>query len=262
MRRERRAAHKRPPWPERVFHEEIEPLIHDPAPLRRVWTMVLLGSVVVLALAAGVLGVLRATGITGDETGPASRPHGSSSSPAASPTASSPDDREALEDCRNQWSLQHEVLTSAGPAMRQWAKHITAMNQLVSGRITLADAQAYWARTRVGAARNVHRFEAADEEVSSSAGSPCMVASPPAGASAALAGCLDAVDAGSTALESARTTMATWHHHIRDMERLRTGKLSPAMAQQMWLRTWKQGDRELHTFRRDEARFEALACAT
>lgn len=261
MRRGRRAAHKRPPWPERVFHEEIEPLIHDPAPMRRVGTTTLLGIVVALSLAAVVLGVLRAAGIRGHDTGTTSPRRDTSSTPPSTP-ARSPTvaDGTALNACQQLWSLEQEVLTVARPAMNQWDTHIVAMNQLVAGRITLDQAVAFWNKTRLGATRHVHAFDAADRRLRSTSGLPCAAASTPGDTSPALAACLAAVDAAHTTLGSARTTIATWSHHVRDMERLRRGKLSPAMARQMWLQTWKQGVRELRTYRRDEVRSESLTC--
>ena len=262
MRRGRRAAHKRPPWPERVFHEEIEPLVHDPAPVRRAWITTLLGVVVALALTAGVLGVLRAAGVTDDDSGTSSQPSDTGSGPPSAPASSTAgDDGQALASCHHLWSLQQEVLTAAHPAMDQWEVHIAAMNQLVAGKITLAQAVAFWDKTRVGATHNVHAFDAADQRFRSASGSLCAAAStPPANASPALAACLTAVAAAGTTVGAARTTMATWSHHVHDMERLRMGTLSPAMAQQMWLQTWKQGDRELRTYRRDETRSEQLSC--
>lgn len=272
MRRGRRAAHKRPPWPERVFHEEIEPLIHDPAPARRVWATMLIGVVVVLTLAAGVLGVLRLAGVTTDDTSTSSRPHGTTPTAPATPAmtpattpdttpAANGDEQQALASCRQLWSLERGVLTAARPAMGQWEQHIAAMNQLVAGKITLTQAVSYWSRSRVRAERHVRAFEAADRSFRSTSASVCPAATArPPGASTDLAACAEAAGAAGTTLAAARTSMRTWSHHIRDMERLRTGALSPTMAQQMWLQTWKQGARELRVYQHDETRSEQLGC--
>jgi hypothetical protein len=160
-------------------------------------------------------------------------------------------------------SLQRGVLNAARPALRQWGVHIGAMNQLVAGKITLAQATAFWDRTRVHAAQRVRAFEAADKLFRSSSGSLCPeAASPSAGSTAELGTCLDAVTAGDATVRAARRTMVTWSGHVRDMERLRMGMLSPTMAQQMWRQTWRKGDQELRTYRRDDARARQLDCSS
>jgi hypothetical protein len=57
------------------------------------------------------------------------------------------------------------------------------------------------------------------------------------------------VRADSHAVAAARTAVHTWEMHVGDMERLRSGKLSPAAATRMWLSMWQEGVRELQAYR-------------
>jgi len=54
--------------------------------------------------------------------------------------------------------------------------------------------------------------------------------------------------------------MATWSHHLQNMERLRSGMLSPTMAQQMWLHTWRKGVQELQSYHRHLDKAKHLRC--
>ena len=221
---------------------------------------------VVVLLTVGLLllaAVLSYVGHEDRRSATASVPRDSSAGvPLLGTTVPHPEDRLVLDSCRALWKLQQGVLAAARPAMGQWEVHIGAMNQLVAGRITFAQATVFWNSTRVQAADRVRAFQAADRLFRSTAGSLCPEATTPSRpASGALKSCLEAVDAGDAAVRAARTTMVTWSRHVRDMERMRMGTLSPTMAAQMWQMTWKKGDRELRTFRSDEAAARELRCA-
>lgn len=265
-RRQQPAATGHSEWTERLVRDKSELDFHEHVPPARGHPdgPTVLSIVVLLTLALGLLGAALAS--AGDSDAPSSPTSRSDNltvtPPSLGTNGSAAGDRRALESCRALSALQRGVLDAARPAMRQWEVHIGAMNQLVAGKITLAQARAFWDSTRVQAARRVQAFEAADRLFRSSTGSLCPeAAAPPRDATGALQGCLDAVVAGDATVKAARTTMVTWRGHVRDMEHLRMGMLSPKMAQQMWQQTWKQGNSELRTYRRDDARAERLSCA-
>jgi len=161
-------------------------------------------------------------------------------------TAAAAADSGGLQACEKVWNAQSVALDAAGRSLQQWRIHVDAMNQLVAGEITLAQAQDYWNRTRKGAAARVAEFETAD-------GSYADVASQCAGdratkASPALARCEAGVRARDRAIDAGTVAISTWKHHIMDMEMLRTGQITPAQATRMWLRSWRQGVSELDTF--------------
>lgn len=55
------------------------------------------------------------------------------------------------------------------------------------------------------------------------------------------------------ALRVATTAADTWRMHVRDMEMLREGRLSPAEATRMWLASWQQGMRQLKAYQAAES---------
>jgi hypothetical protein len=50
-------------------------------------------------------------------------------------------------------------------------------------------------------------------------------------------------------LHAARTAIGTWRRHVRAMEMLRMGHMSPATASRMWLAMWQRGQDEIETYR-------------
>jgi hypothetical protein len=133
--------------------------------------------------------------------------------------------------------------------MDQWAVHIGAMNKLVVGQISLSQANAFWNQTRVGAKQHVTQFQQAMKEVRRT-GVDC----PSPGKLGqkvpyALRTCVRQVDADLRTLRAARTAIDTWSMHVRDMERLRSGKLSASAATRMWLSMWQRGVHQLQAYR-------------
>jgi hypothetical protein len=165
------------------------------------------------------------------------------SSPPSSPSAAATAEpaADARSDCRALLSAESATIGRAVDALAQWRVHVRAMNKLVGGQITLAQANAFWNSTRVGAARRVARFERAEQQFHAAFdNSGCSGEVP--------ARCQEAAQARGATLFAAQTAVGTWKHHVMDMEMLRMGHLSPAKATRNWLRNWKQGVAQLRDF--------------
>lgn len=100
-------------------------------------------------------------------------------------------------------------LAAARPALRQWDVHVSAMNQLVVGEITLQQATRFWDRTRLGAQRNVERFRTAWRDVERE-GVDCPAPDLMGPAPAAVRSCARLVEAELGVLRIARTSIDTW----------------------------------------------------
>jgi hypothetical protein len=174
---------------------------------------------------------------------------------AATTAANEPEPRDPsltrLAECHPAWDAQADTLVAAGRSLAQWRLHVGAMNQLVAGDISLAQASAYWNRTRVGAAARAADFEQAAGAYSVAA--PRCVglngASLPADASGPLQECVSGVRARDEAIEAASVSVTTWQHHMNDMDMLKAGQITPAQATRKWLDSWRAGVRQLDTFR-------------
>jgi hypothetical protein len=152
-----------------------------------------------------------------------------------------------LERCREVFAAQTRPLRAVPAPLSQWQVHIGAMNKLVTGVITLRQATRFWSQTRVGAARGLARYRSASEAFGQ------RTARCPRTADAAspkeVLRCTEAVAARGRELATADRALATWRVHVRHMEMLRTGEMSPARATQLWLMSWHAGVRELAAYR-------------
>jgi hypothetical protein len=164
----------------------------------------------------------------------------------SAPPQQSADTRAAR--CSEAAAALEAPLRAARPALRQWDVHVDAMNKLVVGEITLQQATAFWNRTRVGAQRNVDRFQKAWTALQRT-GVDCPAPALLGPAPAPVRSCSRLVEAELGVVRTARTSISTWDTHVHHMDMLRMGMLSPEKATEMWLSMWKRGVRDLDAYR-------------
>lgn len=168
----------------------------------------------------------------------------------------------AVEQCRAVWTAQEAPLTAAATSLAQWQMHVDAMNELVAGEITLAQATAFWEQTRIEAAGKVAAFTTAD--VTYAASDPScrapLLADDTGVDVEGLTACEAAIEARNEVLDAARVSIRTWHHHVIDMDLLRAGELSPELALELWRRYWKQGVEELAAYRKQLGETASESC--
>jgi hypothetical protein len=167
----------------------------------------------------------------------------SSGEPSQTPPSAASSDT-LLESCRTLFAQELQAQLAADASMAQWQLHIDAMNQLVAGKITLAEASAYWSSTRKGAIHRVERFRRLDERLARSH-HECTGAGL---ADARLTACVQATRAAGRTLDAARTATRTWRHHIREMEMLRRGDITPTRALTMWVAMWHTGQDQVERY--------------
>jgi hypothetical protein len=188
-----------------------------------------------------VAGPSSAVGMAGGAGGEAA-----SEAPSPGPSAAA---QGRLERCVDAEQAVQAPLRAGRPALGQWEVHVGAMNKLVTGAITLQQATEFWDETRVGAQRHVEAFQDAWSSFRQH-GVDCVSPALMAPATPALRPCAQRVAADLDALEAARTSIRTWATHVRHMEMLRTGMMSPQDATSMWLTMWQRGQRELDAYHR------------
>lgn len=155
-----------------------------------------------------------------------------------------------LNGCRALMAEQSPALRAADRSLDQWGVHVDAMNQLVAGEITLDQAHAFWEQSRNRASRRVALFEQAETRVRAKrSGCPREVdPGDTAGDTSRLRPCVRDVNDRTAVIAVAATSIAAWNHHIHDMELLRAGEITPEQATQMWLESWREGQRELDAY--------------
>lgn len=161
-------------------------------------------------------------------------------------SADSADLDRAVATCGRRWQQQDRPRDAARTSLSQWRLHIVAMNQLMDGEITLAQASAFWDRTRRGAIRKVERFQHEYARYRRVA-APC-VAPGRSEAAEGLERCVRSLAAGDRELAVAAGAITAWHHHVQDMEMLRSGRITPAQATRRWLAAWRAGNRQLNAY--------------
>jgi hypothetical protein len=205
----------------------------------------------------GLLGVVLWVNVVDDDGGDATL-RASSRSVADEPDpepldddASAPPEQPAdtrAARCSEAAAALESPLGAARPALRQWDVHVDAMNKLVVGEITLQQATTFWNQTRVGAQRNVDRFQKAWTALERT-GVDCPALALLGPAPAAVRSCSRLVEAELGVARTARTSIDTWDTHVHHMDMLRMGTLSPEKATEMWLSMWRRGVRDLDAYR-------------
>jgi hypothetical protein len=167
------------------------------------------------------------------------------------------DDR--LSRCQEVYTAQEQPMKAAESSMSQWEVHIGAMNKLVVGAITLAQATQFWSQTREGARTLLHDFAAADRHYEQrSARCPHTVPSTATGGE--LGTCTKAVAARNRVVHTARRALATWRMHVMHMEMLRNGEMTPEQATSLWLKSWREGQGEVDDYRAAVRDARGLQC--
>jgi hypothetical protein len=213
--------------------------------------MLLVGAVVG-ALVVGLVWVVQWRLSSGEaEAGPSSGAAMSTrQEPGDEPTAAS-EVPSLLERCQHVYDAQGGPLRTAAASLTQWEVHIGAMNKLVVGAITLKQAWQFWNQTRVGARARLGEFDTAyrryDKRVFR-----CPIRLP-SGAGEELVSCHQAAAVRSRRIRLATVALETWRQHVHHMDMLRSGEMTPEEATRLWLRSWRQGDREVRAYR-DSAR--------
>ena len=193
-----------------------------------------------------------------DEQPDSGAPASSSFRPEAEQTtASTPPS--VQETCREVFAMQTESLTAGGPALAQWQVHIGAMNRLVTGVISLEQATAFWDDTRRRARALLDRYDAAQEAYAVRT-SRCP-GSGSVGDREGLVRCAAAVSARHLAVRALAVTLGTWDEHVRHMEMLRHGHLSPERAATLWLASWQAGMDEVREYRDAKEAAAGMRCA-
>lgn len=172
------------------------------------------------------------------------------SDPSAAPGGLSADAQGStsvpLSRCAEVYAALAPSLRAIGPAMTQWQVHIGAMNKLVVGAISLAQATQFWNQTRKGAARKLERFEDAQRAYKQRT---ARCPSPGRRASEEIRECAAVVAAQHREMVRAAVALGTWRTHVHHMEMLRRGEMSPEDATRMWLANWRTGARQVDAYR-------------
>jgi hypothetical protein len=155
--------------------------------------------------------------------------------------------------CKELWAHELRVALAAEATLQEWRLHIDAMDQLVAGEITLAQATALWDASEHGALHRIARFLRLDAALRETPNT-CDFRDTTTGVAAQ---CAEAARAVERTIAAARTAVRTWKLHIREMDELRAGQITAEQAKERWHQLWKTG--QVQTVRYDHRATNALS---
>lgn len=242
-------------------------------PHRRRW-LVGLSLAVLLAVAALVLAPRLGSdlgevsspapaGSTSVETRPSpptSTSSGSPQQPTASTTAppAGEDSTKVLDACREQVAAGDRVLASARTGMKHWSQHVQAQIDADAGRITVADMDATFSRTRASGPEDVRQYDGAVRTLRRSAGSCDKPRGVTSEVATRLKACAARQDAQRPVLGAAEDGMSDWKQHLTDMRRSDQGMISQPAKR--WQETYRAAPAHIDAYRRAVDGFDAPRC--
>ena len=166
-----------------------------------------------------------------------------------------------LARCQEVAEAQEAPLDALAHSLDQWEVHIGAMNKLVTGAITLKQANQFWNQTRLGAASRLKRATAARQRFGDRT-ARCPSTQEVASRFPEARSCQQAVQARNRTLRLGTTALATWEVHVHHMEMLRRGEMTPEEATHLWLQSWRTGDAQVRAYRAAAQEASTTACCS
>jgi len=147
----------------------------------------------------------------------------------------------AVRACTTAVQRGEAAVSRAHRAVADWAAHVQAMTDLLSGKNTPAQTTKIWARTRARGPAGVAGFRAADTDYKRARqqclGTPAAEVVPEVAATVAT--CRGVSRQTDAVLVGAGAAVGDWAGHLRAMAEREAGRLDPHHAQQTWLRLYQ-----------------------
>jgi len=214
--------------------------------------------VAVLCLTAAVLGsgylgwVLLGPGSVGASPGPGANSAAPRSSDAqrTSPEAdASVTVVTAVTTCSQEAAAAEGVVAAAKSGVENWASHLQARTDGMSGRISAEQMRAIWKRTRIAGPDDLKRFDVAEKRYAANARTCASTANLAGTSDDTVAACRSRVTAGAEAVIAARAAVGDWAAHQAAMQKYAAGSMTAEHAQHAWARAWRAGPPNIAEFR-------------
>jgi hypothetical protein len=166
--------------------------------------------------------------------------------------------RNRMARCIEVFEAQTDPLRATEASLSQWELHVGAMNQFVTGAITLEQAKAFWSESRSSVADLLERRAAAMEKYAQRT-ARCPLTEPGT-MTADLSRCAEAVAARGMVLDAASVAHASWREHVQQTEMVRTGELSADEMVRQWLANPQDGEEGLSDYRSAADDAEGQTC--
>lgn len=194
-----------------------------------------------------------------DSSSPSASP--SSSDDPSSPSSSAPSDSaggKVLTSCRASVRAADRTVAAAEVGIMHWSEHVQAQTDANAKKITIAQMEKIFKRTRLGGPDDVKRYHDAVQVADQSSGSCQAPASATGTVKQQLDSCAVRSKAQKPVLEAAKNGMDDWESHLAAMRRSRMVHVHD--AQGVWLRTWRAAPPHIEAFKKADTSFDAPSC--
>jgi len=178
-------------------------------------------------------------------------PSASEQSPSSAPTKDTDtgvQPAKQLRACESGVQMTERAVDAAASGVGTWNSHVQARTDMLEGRISVEKMDAIWASTKAAGPGDVEKFEKAMRAAPEP--SKCAGLEDASGAEGTVvARCVQRSRAATAALDSAEAAMKDWDAHLSNMRMYADDEMSGAMAQDEWVKAWRNAPKNINAYR-------------
>ena len=168
---------------------------------------------------------------------------------------------QALEACQERVKAADVVLKEGKTGVLDWAEHIQAQKDNLSGKATVEEMKARFKKTRLRGPGDLDRYNDALSTYDDLEGSCGKVEGTDSAVATSLKQCNERSKAQQPVLEATAASMKDWKAHQKFMQRNALHQAgSPSEAQGTWLRQYRAAPKNINAFKKTTANFDAPSC--
>ena len=166
-----------------------------------------------------------------------------------------------LEACQERVNAADVVLKEGKTGVLDWAEHIQAQKDNLSGKATVEEMKARFKKTRLRGPDDLDRYNDALTTYDDLEGSCGKVEGADSAVATSLKQCNERSKAQQPVLEATAGGMKDWKAHQKFMQRNALHQAgSPSEAQGTWLRQYRAAPKNINAFKKATANFDAPSC--
>ena len=163
-----------------------------------------------------------------------------------------------LAACESGVDAADTVMAAAKTGVGHWAVHVQAQTDANSRKISVAEMQKLFKKTRLAGPADQRRYSDAQSAYEEAKASCASVKGADRETAAALRSCRERADAQRPVLTAAANGMQDWKSHLAAMQRSREGHV--ANPQGVWLAAWRAAPPHINAYKKAAADFDAPRC--
>jgi hypothetical protein len=168
---------------------------------------------------------------------------------------------EALAACQERVRAADAVLKEGKTGVSDWAEHIQAQRDNLSGKASVEEMKARFKKTRLRGPGDLDRYNDALSTYDDLEGSCGKVEGADTALATSLKNCKERSKAQQPVLEATAAGMKDWKAHQKFMQRNALHQAgTPSEAQATWLKQYRDAPKNINAFKKATANFDAPRC--